>query len=347
MARTGDPALNGLLPWHGEAWALLARARAVGRLPHALLFCGRGGLGKRRFAETFARALLCRTPDGQGLACGACPACTLLAAGTHPDLRVCEIEINEKTQKERSGIGIDQVRELVDYLALKTHYAGARVVVIDPAEAMSASAANALLKTLEEPAPGTLLILASARPAALPATILSRCQRIDFHSVDPPSTAREATIAWLATQDGIGDDPALLLDLAAGAPLAALALAGEGRLEQRMSMFADLEGLASGQADPVQVAENWLKFGLQESLYWLYGWFADMARLKAAEAPPRINNPDQRRSLAALAAGLEAGSLLGQLDRITAALRDADGQVSPQLLLEDALLGWVSINKTR
>ncbi len=347
MAATGDPALNGLLPWQRETWAQLGRARASGRLPHALLLCGCAGLGKRHLAVTLARALLCRTPDGAGLACGTCPACLLLAAGTHPDLRICELGINEKTQKERSAIGVEQIRELIDYLALKPHYAGARVVIIDPADALNASAANALLKTLEEPAPGTLLILVCARPAALPATILSRCQRIDFRPVAPASPGHEVTVAWLAAQGSAGDDPALLLELAGGAPLAALTLAGEGRLEQRKAMVADLEGLAAGRADPVQVAENWLKFGLRESLYWLYGWLADMARLKAAQTPPRIHNPDQRRVLAGLAANLEAGRLLLQLDRVTDALRDADGQVSPQLLLEDVLLGWVSINKPK
>jgi DNA polymerase III subunit delta' len=335
-----------LLPWHEAAWAQVLRARAAGRLPHALLLCGRAGIGKRHFALSLGRALLCRASRDNGLACGQCSACVLLAAGTHPDLRLCEVEFNEKTGKERSAIMIEQVRDIVDYLALKPHFDGARIVIIDQAERMNPSAANALLKTLEEPPPGTLLILASVRPAALPGTILSRCQRVLFQPQLKEAPGRDAAVAWLASRVGASHAPDLLLDLAGGAPLAAVALAGAGRLERRQAMFDDLRGLASGQADPVQVAENWLKFGLQESLYWLYTWLVDMVRLKAAEEPPFLGNPDLGPALAALAADLETRSLIGQLERIIGALRDADGQVSPQLLLEDALLGWVSLNKT-
>ncbi len=351
MAETGNQTLNELLPWHEDPWAQVLRAREAGRLPHALLLCGRPGIGKRHFAQSLGQALLCRTPGDRGVACGECSACVLLAAGTHPDLRICEIEVNEKTNKERTAITVDQVREIVDYLTLTTHYDGARIVIVDPAERMNPNAANALLKTLEEPPPGTMLILVSARPAALPGTILSRCQRVMFQPLLANDPRRDATVAWLAskmeTSRGPGHDQDLLLNLAAGAPLAALALAGEGRLERRQAMFDDLRGLASGQADPVQVTENWLKFGPQESLYWLYAWLVDMVRLKASVEPPLMSNPDHRDPLAALASGLEAGGLIRQLERVSGALRDIEAQVSPQLLLEDALLGWVSINKSK
>lgn len=346
MAEDADRDLNSPLPWHRDTGDRLWRARAAGRLPHALLLCGRAGLGKRRFAMRFAHALLCRTPDEAGAACGRCGACVLLAAGTHPDLRVCELEVNEKTQKERTGIVVDQVRELIDYLALKSHYDGARVVIIDPADRMNPNAANALLKILEEPPDGTLMILVSARPAALPATIRSRCQRLVFAPpLDGPE--RAAAIAWLAGRLGPGHDAGLLLNLAGGAPFAALALAAEGGLERRAAMLEDLRGLAGGDADPVRIAENWLKFGLEASLYWLYAWLADMVRLKADAEPPFMSNPDHRNPLAALAVNLEARSLIEQLERVSGALRDADGQVNPQLLMEDSLLGWVSINKSR
>lgn len=348
MANAVNRALNGLLPWHDVAWAQVLRAREAGRLPHALLLCGRPGIGKRHFAHMLGQGLLCRTPLEQGIACGECSACMLLAAGTHPDLRVCEIEVNEKTNKERTAITVDQVRELLDYLTLTTHYDGARIVIVDPADRMNPNAANALLKTLEEPPPGTLLILVSARPAALPGTILSRCQRVMFQPLLKNDPGRDATISWLASKTAnSGHDPDLLLNLAGGAPLAAVALAGEGCLEHRQTMFDDLRRLASGQADPLQVAETWLKFGLQESLYWLYTWLVDLVRLKSSVEPPFMSNPDHHGALVALASGLEAGSLIREVGRVSGVLRDVEAQVSPQLLLEDALLGWVSISKSK
>lgn len=338
MADADYTELNALLPWHDPLWSRLVRARQTDRMPHALLLSGHAGLGKRHFALLLGRSLLCRTPDPRGLPCGHCSACILLRAGNHPDLTLCDLEINEKTGKEKSAISIDQIRGLVDFLALKSHYDGYRIVVIDPAERLNPHASNALLKTLEEPPPKTLLILVTAQPTYLPRTILSRCQQLVFR----PATAGPA-LDWLATRLDQRHDPVLLLNLAGGAPLAALALA-QGGLDRRQSMLDDLQGLAAGRADPLQVAEEWLKFGVKESLYWLYAWLADMARLQASEDPPAITNPDQRQQLAALAAGIDPRGLFGQIERVAGALRVVDSQLSPQLLLEDSVLGWLSIS---
>ena len=106
-------------------------------------------------------------------------------------------------------------------------------------------------------------------------------------------------------------------------------------------MLQGLLALAQGRADPVAMAEDWLKFGAKESLYWLYVWLADMVRLKAADEPPVMSGRDQHQPLLALSAGTEARGLLRRMDQVLGAMRALDGHANPQLLLEETLLFWV------
>ncbi|MCL4315598.1 MAG: DNA polymerase III subunit, partial [Gammaproteobacteria bacterium] len=165
---------SGLLPWHSAQWdALTARLRAA-ELPHALLLSGPEGLGKEQFARVFSQALLCAAPRKDGQACQNCPACVMFAAGTHPDFQCIA------PAEEGKAIGIDRVRELIAWIALKSHASGHKIALVTPAGRMTIEAANALLKTLEEPPAHSLLMLITDRPALLPATVRSRCQRMLF-----------------------------------------------------------------------------------------------------------------------------------------------------------------------
>ena len=224
------------LPWHVEDWARLQARRERDALPHALLLCGSAGLGKRVFAQRFVRGLLCAQPVG-GDACGQCRSCLLLAAGTHPDL----VELTYGLRKDgtpRSEIVVDQVRDLSARLAMNSQFGGWQVACIDPADAMNPAAANALLKTLEEPSTHTLLILLADAPWRLPQTIRSRCQRVDFH---PP--AAEQALAWLRAE-GV-DDGALALSAAGGNPGLARDWSRDGALERRSEVRKDLAALAA------------------------------------------------------------------------------------------------------
>ena len=176
------------LSWHREALARLLEGRE--RLPHALLVHGPTGIGKVDFARALAAAMLCEGSRRDG-ACGTCPSCHWFSQGNHPDYReilpeaAADDEEGEtegeaqRTEKPKSlVIKIDQVRAVADFISLSTHRAGHRVLVIHPGEAMQPAGANALLKTLEEPPPHTLIVLVSDRPARLLPTILSRCRRL-------------------------------------------------------------------------------------------------------------------------------------------------------------------------
>lgn len=316
-----------LLPWQQAPWSDLQSRRSLARLPHALLVCGIKGVGKRHLVDVFSQALLCTRPGAESQACGGCAACLWFQAGTHPDYRLLN------PAEEGRAILVDQVRDLNGYFSLKSHHAGYKIAVIDPADAMNRAAANALLKTLEEPAPETLLILVTHCPSRLPATIRSRCQRLML--APPPA---QQVVPWLSKRLDAGTDPALLLTLAGGAPLRALELAQADVRSQRTALLKELEQLQQGRGDPVACAASWVERGAVNSLEWLQGYIIDMIRLQSAPQPPRIRNPDLREPLQRMAASVGLVELYQQLDSARDALQLLQTQVSQQNLLEQVLL---------
>ena len=240
-----------------DAWAAL-RATAD-RLPHALLIHGVAGIGKLALAERFAEFLLCEGRAAGTDACGRCEACRWFMAGNHPDLRRLEPEALARQptadgdDEPRSGarapkpsleIKIDQLRELADFLNIGSHRGRLRIALVHPAEDMNVHAANALLKSLEEPAPGAVFLLVSHRPARLLPTIRSRCVALAV-----PLPEREAALAWLDEQGA--PEAARWLAFSGGAPLKALEY-GEGEHGNAISRLLQ----AVSGADRAAIAET-------------------------------------------------------------------------------------------
>ena len=234
-----------LPPWLEGGWRRLAATLDAGRAAGALLLHGPSGIGKGMLAERFAAAVLCAGP--RSAPCGGCRSCHLLGAGSHPDFRRIEPE------EGGSGISIGSVRELIDDFTLAAE--GARVAIVATAESMNQAAANAFLKTLEEPAGRVTFLLTSNAPGRLPATIRSRCRQVAL----PSPTAAEAH-AWLepAVGSALGGQ---LLALAGGSPFTALALLQRHGEETLAALHAETAGLLAGRADPLEVAERWRKTG--------------------------------------------------------------------------------------
>ena len=250
-------------PWHAEHWARLQARAQHDALPHALLLCGAAGLGKREFARRFVRGLMCaRATAGQ--ACGHCRGCQLADAGTHPDIVELTFGLR-KDRTPRTEIVVEQIRELSARLAMRSQLGGWQVVTVDPADAMNAAAANALLKTLEEPAAQTMLILLADAPWRLPQTIRSRCQRIEFQLPEP-----SVALAWLQAE-GVSDGSGALA-AAGGNPGLARAWAQRGALAQRTEVRKDLAALAAGRGTPDEVVKRWLDDDPAQRL-----WFAAQA----------------------------------------------------------------------
>jgi len=234
-------------PWQQRAYDQTVAALDAGRLGHGLLICGPAGLGKRALALQLAHHVLV-----QGEAAARTRSAQLIAAGTHPDLQLVSFIPNRTGDKLRTEIIIEQIREVSQKLALTPQYGVAQVVIIDPADAINRAACNALLKTLEEPAPGRYLWLVTAEPARLPATIRSRCQRLELKL--PP---RQESLDWLQSEGFAPAAAQEALDAARGHPgLAAQWLRGDG-LALRRQVAADLEQLGAGRLGAVELATRW------------------------------------------------------------------------------------------
>jgi DNA polymerase-3 subunit delta' len=284
-----------LPPWLQEPWAAIQGALQARRFPHALLLTGPAGVGKRRLLKALGRALLCSTPNAAGFGCGQCANCRLLAAGTHPDL----VTVGPDEAGKSGEIKVDAIRALASAEGLTAHRGGWKLIFIDPAHRMNPSAANALLKTLEEPAPGTLICLVTEQPSRLPATIRSRCQTLRL-----PVPSEDLALAWLEPRVK-GTPAAMLLHLAHGAPLRALELADPERLALRERLFTGLMEVAQGRRDPVTEAAAWNQAEPGLLLDWLGGWLSDLLRLISGQSQPRLINPDKATELAILAARLD------------------------------------------
>lgn len=316
-------------PWQQSQWQRLQAAHQQGRLPHALLLTGPQGLGKGAFARLFAQSLLCETPQQDAVPCGQCRYCQLYQAGNHPDI------LSVAPPEGKKAIVVDQIRAIGRFVTLKSQYAGHKVVIIHPAEAMNINASNSLLKTLEEPSAETLLLLVTHQPAQLPATIRSRCQEVRF-GIEPA-----AGRAWLAQQLPRGVDIDLLLALAGGATLKALQLAGEGMMEQRSALLDGLEQLAGQTLDPVALAPRCNRQGAGWSLDCLYTWTVDMIRLKSAgPQPPHNANPDLQGRLLKLAEQVSLTGLFLLQDCIREAQQALERNLNPALIMESVLIRW-------
>lgn len=240
-----------LQPWLAESWHTLASALAGQRLHHGLLFAAPAGLGKRKLANALATAALCSQRTVEGYACEVCRSCLLVAAGSHPDLARITFELRDDG-KPRTDITVDQIRALSQRLAMSSQFGGAQIALIDPADRLNVNAANALLKTLEEPSSATILMLIADDPWRLPATLRSRCQRINLGA-----PTRAQAMAWLRAQRIDAARAEESLDASLGNPGLALKWSTDATLAIRTACADDLAALSRGLRPPSEMAERW------------------------------------------------------------------------------------------
>lgn len=309
-------------PWHKDAWREFESVFEAGRLSHAYLIEGPQGLGKLHLAFRMAARVLGAPwplPD---------PPIPL----SHPDLHWVTLETDDEGKQKRQ-IGIQQIRDACATLGMTSYTGGWKAAVIWPAEQLNPHSANALLKTLEEPTPRTLLLLVRSRLDTLPATIASRCQRI---RIAPPPA--EEAVAWLEARAG-GGDWRRLLALAGDAPLMALLLAEEGFREFDHTFTADMLGILARSREPLEVAAAWARQPLPMTLRWLDVWTSALVRWKAAGEAPLLEAAPLRALQSALE-GIPLQRLFRYKDEVRSAMTRNDGVFNTQMVLESLLAPW-------
>jgi DNA polymerase-3 subunit delta' len=317
----------------------LARAVAGNRLGHAYLFSGPAGAGKKTLAIELAKALLC---EGSGKArfnaCDQCHSCAMIEAGTHPDYQLVG------RPADKVELPIETIREMSEFLTLKPARGDSKVAILDDADDLSIAAANSLLKTLEEPPTGTVLILISTAAEVQLTTIVSRCQVVRFHPV-PTSQIEQ----WLRSQDV---DPAQVQRLArmsGGCPGQALELAEPTLWNFRAAL---LEHLSNPSPDAVAFAKKWVEFveeagsvsGPQRRrtalCLKLVIDLLDNALRASVGAPDATFDADEARAADHLAKRLGTDRLLTLTDRCLEASKQNDMSVQLVLVIESLVDSW-------
>lgn len=325
-------AVSEAYPWQQELWLRLA---GRSRHAHAYLLQGPAGIGKRALAERLSARLLCQSPAGLE-ACGLCKSCRLLQAGSHPDHFLLEPEEADK------AIRVDQVRELVEFVGQTAQLGGRKVVLLEPAEAMNPNAANALLKSLEEPSGESVLLLVSHQPSRLLPTIRSRCVQ---QACPLPGAAD--SLAWLrgALPEQTDEELGELLVLAGGSPLSALRLHGEGVREQRARVVEGVKQLLKQQAGASQLAEAWNGVPLLLLFDWFCDWSLLILRYQLTGDERGLGLDDMARVVRYLAEKSTQprvlamqGWLLAQRQKVL-----AKANLNRALLLEALLVQWASL----
>lgn len=330
-------------PWNAGLFRQLSGDQE--HMPHALLLHGPSGVGKLDLALALARWALCQQPTGEG-ACGVCDACNWFDQGNHPDFRRIEpveaeaedadaAPAKKAPRKGSRVIKVEAIREITKFLNLTAHRGGWRVALIQPAEFMNPAAANALLKTLEEPPAHVLLLLVSHQPGRLLPTVISRCRKVAV-----PLPEREAALDWLRAA-GLAD-PVPPLAEAGGAPLAALGYAEPERAARREA-FLDLLARPH-QLDACQAAQTFHP-AMAEAWAWLARWVHDLLAQRLAGETHYF--PPRSEAIARIAAASSLSELLAFQRELTQAGRWLRHPLNASLLLESWLIRYSEIAGAR
>ncbi|WP_309266741.1 DNA polymerase III subunit delta' [Aeromonas salmonicida] len=315
-----------MYPWLSPDWHALSQTAEAGRLGHAWLLLGDPGLGKEQLAERLARLHLCQQPD-RGEPCGQCHSCQLFDKGHHPDLGT--VTVDSKT------IGVEAIREICARLQNSAQLGRGKVVIIPDAERMTESAANALLKTLEEPAGDSLLLLIASQVSRLLPTILSRCHK---HVCQLPTEGE--TVRWLAEQ---GHQATLAqVRICQGAPLRVLRYIEEQQDGKRRELLESFVSLSLTPTRATHVCSQ-LADETQVRLHWLQLFLCDALKTQAGCGHHQLAMPDLAALSQQLAKGNSSEKLL-EAEQQLVALKAAcqPGQLSnPTIHLMNWLSRWL------
>jgi DNA polymerase-3 subunit delta' len=315
---------------HDQPKRFIQAALGSGRLAHALLFHGEDRIGKRLTASVLAQAVNCEAeprptpPD----ACGVCRSCHQIAAGSHPDVTMLSAT---------SGKGeTEQIREIEARFIYRPLIGAQKIVILDNADLLRHEAANALLKTIEEPPPDSLIILISARPASLLATIRSRCQEVRF----APLAVGKVEEA-LCRLRGLAKPDARFLAMLSAGRLGFALEADVKALQAQQAAFLQLVNpeVLKSIGGLFMVCESTIKSEEPEQVFaWIAAWFRDLAIMKIGGDRQRLINQDRTAELERLTARLPLEKILDLTEFVESMERGLERNLNNQLMLEGLLL---------
>ena len=319
--------ITAIYPWQNKVWQHLNHDRR--QLPHALLLHGHAGIGKYDFSRSFSKALLCSNKGRAGQACNQCPSCHWFDDESHPDFRLLSPEQEAsaedetapaKKTKKKTQISVAQIRELSDFLSLSSHQSsGLRIVLIHPAEALNQASANALLKMLEEPAPGVIFILVAPQLQRLLPTIISRCQ----------------TLAWLAEQ-GVPNARQQLAYME-GSPIKVFAEQGQfNQLSDMWKLLAMGKKLEPHIAAPVLIANS-----AESGIIALQKWIYDIVAVRLGQQARY--HPQHANALQALADKVNLNRLFDFQKKTNEYRKLASHPLNQELQVESLLLDYTKV----
>ena len=308
---------------HEKQISILQTAAARNRIPHAYLFYGMEGVGKRTVAEVFTKALNCSSNSVD--ACDECPSCVKIDRGNHPDVIMI--------RAEGQFIKIKEIRELQEQMKFRPFEGRKRIFIIDDADRMNIVSANALLKTLEEPSASNILILITARPHQLPMTILSRCQHLRFNPL-----RREIIASYLQEKVSLDSQKSSLLALSSGGSIGkALTLHDDSYLTTRNVVFNIMSKIRMN--DPLMVLSLANGFGqerkeITERLSILMTGYRDALVYKETSEVDRVINQDHIDVIKSVAENVAGRDIMNSIRAVDRAFHAVSQNTNKQLTLE-------------
>jgi DNA polymerase-3 subunit delta' len=316
---------------HQKPLDLLRAALTAGRLHHAYLFLGPDGVGKRSIGLSLAQAIHCNEIANDF--CGRCTNCLRIQSGNHPDVRMIETAAGKKE------ISIQQIRTVEKELSFRA-FSGKKIAIIDPAPFMNLPAQNALLKTLEEPPPDSLLILLASNAGGLLPTVRSRCLRIVFGPLP-----RDLIAGYLAAKQMItGGDARLIAAMSKGSLGAALEFTREKLLEQRRRWIEMMCSLTPRNYRSAMDAAESLSGNREESLKflaWVETWYRDLLIYNLTRDEREVINADAVAAIQRQADACNAESILSALDQAAGATARIQRNLNRRMVLEELFMGAV------
>jgi len=315
-------------PWHQKTWDKFSAARTRKHLPHALLVSGEEGIGKNEFAEKVVQSLLCHQPVKNN-PCERCNGCKTYSAGSNPDFM--EIKVAE----DKKQIGVDQIRALSKFITLSRSFESYRIILLHPVEAMNANAANSLLKSLEEPADNTIIILLATSLNQIIPTIKSRCQLLSL-----PMPSQQQALDWLQVNTPELSDGQARLDLSFGRPLIALEY-NDSDINQAADFASDILHILEEKKSVTEVAKVWEKAQHKDLIDWQVSWLQTFIKEDLTDVKGEVKSTSLLEQNTSKIKMLISGEPCWKLyQKILEQKKYIHTSVNPLMFIENMLILW-------